>query len=76
MSWKSIVLGTVIAFLGLVAPLAAAPVTDKQRKACEIKADNVVPALRMPEREAFIANCLADATAMTNPSTKGDKGQK
>jgi hypothetical protein len=75
MSWKSIVLGTVIASLGLVAPLAAGPVTNKQRNACEIKADNVVPALRMPEREAFIANCLADATA-SSASSKSNKGQK
>ena len=71
MSWKSIVLGTVIVSLGLVAPLAAAPVTDKQRKACEDKADKASPPLRMPEREALIANCLADATA-----TNEAKGKK
>ena len=74
MSWKSIVLGAIIACLG-VSPLAAGKVSDQQRRACEIKADNVVPALRMPEREAFIANCLADATG-NSASTKGNKDQK
>jgi hypothetical protein len=74
MSWKPIVLGAVIACLG-VSPLAAGKVTDQQRRACEIKADNVTPALRMPEREAFIANCLADATA-NSASTKSSSGKK
>lgn len=32
------------------------------REACEKKADAVRPVLRAGEREAFIANCLADAT--------------
>ena len=38
------------------------------RKACEKKADQQRPALNAPEREAFIANCLADATP--TPGTK------
>lgn len=64
MSWKSMVLGGVLASLALVAPAAAGSgVTDQQRRLCEIKADQVRPALRTPEREQFIANCLADATA-------------
>jgi hypothetical protein len=67
-------LGAVVACLG-VSQLTAGQVTDQQRKACEIKADNVVPALRMPEREAFIVNCLADATA-SSASTRSNKGQK
>jgi hypothetical protein len=47
---------------------ACADISDQVRKACEAKADQVRPALRTPEREAFIANCLAYATA-----TQGQK---
>ena len=53
-----------LALLAATMSPAFAQVTDKVRKACEAKADQVRPALRTPEREAFIANCLADATAM------------
>ena len=45
---------------------ASADVSDAVRKACERKADQVQPPLRAPDREAFIANCLADATAKGN----------
>jgi hypothetical protein len=44
---------------------ALAEVSKDARKACEAKADRAQ--LRADEREAFIANCLADATA-----TKGN----
>ena len=44
---------------------AYAAVSEEARKACEAQADQIRPALRAPEREAFIANCLADATATT-----------
>lgn len=72
MSPKSLLLGAVLAAFGLIAPLAAgSKVSDQARQACETKADQVRPALRAPEREQFIANCLADATA--TPSTKGKK---
>jgi hypothetical protein len=72
MTWKSMLLGAALASFGLVAPLAAGSgVTDQQRRACEKKADLVRPALRTPEREQFIANCLADATA-----TNASKGKK
>ena len=40
-----------------------AQLSNEVRRACEAKADQVRPALRTPEREQFIANCLADATA-------------
>ena len=40
-----------------------AQVSNEVRRACEAKADQVRPNLRTPEREQFIANCLADATA-------------
>jgi hypothetical protein len=64
MTRTSVTIG--IAGLALVAATtspAFADVSDQVRKACEAKADQVRPALRTPEREAFIANCLADATA-------------
>ncbi len=41
---------------------SSAGVSQAQRDACEKKAGQVRPALRAGEREAFIANCLADAT--------------
>ncbi len=73
MRWKSMLLGAVIASVGLVAPAAAGQgVSDQQRRACETKADQVRPALRTPEREQFIANCLADATA-DNAASKRKK---
>lgn len=42
---------------------ASAAVSQKVRDACEKKANLVRPALRADEREAYIANCLANATA-------------
>lgn len=63
MNLRVVMLGAIV-FLVLGTTLTlAAGVSDKARKECEAKADKVTPALRMPEREAFIANCLADATA-------------
>jgi hypothetical protein len=44
------------------APVSAAP-SSKARKACEKEAELVLPALRAGEKEAYIANCLANATA-------------
>jgi hypothetical protein len=51
-----------------VAGAATAQVTPEVRRACERKAMEVRPILNAPEREAFIANCLADAT--WSPNTK------
>ena len=51
-----------------VAGAATAQVTPEVRRACEWKAMEVRPILNAPEREAFIANCLADAT--WSPNTK------
>lgn len=50
--------------LGLtaMAAISLAGVSKAEREACEKKAEQVRPALRPGEREAFIANCLADAT--------------
>ena len=47
-----------------------AQVSNEVRRACEAKADQVRPHLRAPEREQFIANCLADATATQSKNTK------
>jgi len=47
---------------------AFAGASPEARRACEKKADQQRPALNAPEREAFIANCLADATP--TPGTK------
>jgi len=50
---------------------AIAQVTQEVRRACERKADEVRPMLNAPQREAFIANCLADATWSPNTKKKG-----
>ena len=47
-----------------------AQVSNEVRRACEAKADQVRPYLRTPEREQFIANCLADATATQSKKKK------
>jgi hypothetical protein len=51
----------VAALLALPVPALAA-VSQAQRTACEKAAETVRPALRAGEKEAWIANCLADAT--------------
>ena len=63
MTQKGVPMGIAgLVFFAAVNPVLA-DVSSQVRKACEAKADQVRPALRAPEREAFIANCLADATA-------------
>lgn len=49
-----------VAALLLAAPSLA--VSQKVRDECSRKAELVRPALRADEKEAWIANCLADAT--------------
>jgi hypothetical protein len=49
--------------LAATASPVLADVSEAARKACETKADQHLPALNAVDREAFIANCLADATA-------------
>jgi hypothetical protein len=49
--------------LSLLPASAFAGVTPAQRAACEKAAEKVRPALRAEEKEAWIANCLADAAA-------------
>jgi hypothetical protein len=53
-------------------PAVAAGVSPAQRTACEKAAEQVRPALRADEKEGWIANCLADATAGSPP--KKDRG--
>ena len=52
--------------LAVAVTISAAPsfagLSQAVREACEKKAEQVQPPLRAGEREAFIANCLADAT--------------
>lgn len=52
----------VLAALLIPSASALAGVTPAQRTACEKAAEKVRPALRADEKEAWIANCLADAS--------------
>lgn len=56
--WGALLLTAFLIFAGA----AAAQVSQEVRNACERKADEVRPMLNAPQREAFIANCIADAT--------------
>jgi len=71
MNRKAVVIGIAgLVLAGSFTP-ASAQVTDAVRSDCRNKAVRVLPALRAPEVEAYIANCLADATA-----TQGTKRKK
>lgn len=50
---------------------AFAQVSEEVRRACERKAIDVRPIMNGPQTEAFIANCIADATA--TPGTSSGK---
>jgi hypothetical protein len=63
MKLTSVALGAAFLTVAAAATPVSAGVSAETRKTCEKAADNVRPALRADEREAFIANCLADATA-------------
>lgn len=63
---------TSLALAALVPASVAGGVTPAQRTACEKAAEQVRPALRADEKEAWIANCLADAKAGSPP--KKDRG--
>jgi hypothetical protein len=67
MTLKSVTTG-IAALTGIFAVTSPthAQLSNEVRRACEAKADQVRPALRTPEREQYIANCLADATASSN----------
>jgi hypothetical protein len=71
MNRKAVMIGIAgVVLAGSFTP-ALAQVTDEVRSDCRNKAVRVVPALRAPEVEAYIANCLADASA-----TQGTKRKK
>lgn len=71
MTLRSILTGVgTLAILFAITSTTCAQVSKEVRRACEEKADKVRPALRMPEREQFIANCLADATATQSKKRK------
>jgi hypothetical protein len=71
MNRKAVMIGIAgLVLAGSFTP-ASAQVTDAVRSDCRNKAVRVLPSLRAPEVEAYIANCLADATA-----TQGTKRKK
>ena len=71
MNGKAVMIGIAgLVLAGSFSP-ASAQVTDEMRRDCRNQAVRVLPALRAPEVEAYIANCLADAT-----TTQGTKRKK
>ena len=66
---KPVIVPIGIALLALPIGAAEAGVSAQVRRACELQAEKVRPALRASEKEAWIANCLADAAA-TNSGKK------
>jgi len=74
MTLKSVTTGiaALTAIVALTSPTHA-QLSNEVRRACEAKADQVRPVLRAPEREQFIANCLADATATPGKTKKKKK---
>jgi hypothetical protein len=68
MKAKTLLLGVV--FGALVAPANAGDVSQATRDACWRAAQQVSPILTEPEKEQYIANCIADATAGTPPPKK------
>ena len=59
----------------LAALICSAPASAGQhakKKSCFWQAELVRPALRQPEKEAFIANCKADLTASPRKKRRHD----
>jgi hypothetical protein len=52
-----------IALVSLMSPSTAWAVSEEIRTACLIEAYRVRPMLNAPQIEAYVANCIADATA-------------
>ncbi len=71
MTLKSVTtsIGALAVIIAATSPTYA-QVSNEVRRACEAKADQARPYLRTPEREQFIANCLADATATQSKKKK------
>jgi hypothetical protein len=63
-----------VAFLALAALMTpASAVSEEARRACERAADRQLPILTATEKEAFIANCLANASATPGGTQGGSK---
>ena len=69
MKSKAVFLGVVVA--AFTVP-AYAGVSQETRDACWRAAERVSPILTQPEKEQYVANCLANASAGT-PPPKNDK---
>jgi len=69
MDWKYLTVGACVTSLAL--PVLMTPVlagvSQAQRAACERAAEHVSPPLYAGEKEAWIANCLADAAGGSPP---------
>ena len=65
MKSKAVLLG--IVFAAFIVPAKAGGVSQQTRDACWRAAQRVSLILTEPEKEQYVANCLADATAGTPP---------
>jgi hypothetical protein len=72
MKSKAVLLGIVFAAL-MVPATYAGGVSQETRDACWRAAQRVSPILTEPEKEAYVANCIANATAGTPPPKKESK---
>ena len=70
MKSKAVLLG--IVFFALIVPAYAEGVSQQTRDACWRAAQRVSPILTEPEKEQYVANCIANATAGM-PPPKNDK---
>ncbi len=70
MKSNAVLLGVV--FATLIVPAYAGGVSQQTRDACWRAAQRVSPILTEPEKEQYVANCIANATAGT-PPPKNDK---
>ena len=60
MKWKSATMAVAgLALLGVTPAVAASPEVEAS---CFAQAEAVRPVLTQPEKEAYIASCIADAT--------------
>lgn len=61
----------IVTFMLSASPASAAP--QWVEDLCWYHANRVLPALSAREREAYIANCIADYTAGSPPPPRGSK---
>jgi hypothetical protein len=60
---KAITLAAGMVLITLISAAPAAAVSEEVRMACLFEAYEVRPRLNAPQIEAYVANCIADATA-------------